>query len=129
MKTFDGAAAARLTRGCFLFCVMVVALSAFKCSSGGGGQQQPTTNLPAGLEPSDVQAAASVLRQRTETEDMVRRFKKQDFNSSQIEFAKMQVRPLDGEGQRGAGAHPAGHHRLARQPGGGGVQEPGPGCG
>lgn len=87
MKTFDGAAAARLTRDCFLFCVMVVALSAFKCGSGGG-DQQPTTHLPAGLEPSDVQAAASVLRQRIETEDMVKRFKKQDFSSSQIAFAK-----------------------------------------
>ena len=87
MKTLNGAAAVRLISSCFLFCIMVVALSAFKC--GRGGQQQPATNLPAGLEPSDVQAAGLVLRQRTETEDMVSRFKKKDFSSSQIEFAKI----------------------------------------
>jgi len=87
MKTLSSAVAVRLTRGCFLFCFLVIALSAFKC--GRGGQQQPTANLPAGLAPSDVQAAGLVLRQRTETEDMVSRFKKKDFSSSQIEFAKI----------------------------------------
>ncbi len=84
MKTFDSAATARLTRGCLLYCVMVVALSAFRCP----GHHEPAITLPAGLDPSDMQAADAVLKQRTETEDMVKRFKKQGFSSSQIQFAK-----------------------------------------
>lgn len=83
MKRFNGAFS-RLANAFFLPCVLVFTLAAFKCGSGGKGE----TSVPTGLSPSDVEAATSVLRQRTETEDMVRRFKKQNFTPAQVEFAQ-----------------------------------------
>jgi hypothetical protein len=81
--SLKGIAVPRLAKCCFLLCVMAFTMAPSRCGGGGQGHM---SNLPPGLTQSDLQAAAAVLRQRTETEDMVRRFKKGGFNADQIEF-------------------------------------------
>lgn len=82
--SLNGIAFPLIARCCLMLCAMAFTMAPAKC--GGGGGAGPATTLPPGLEQSDLTAAAAVLRQRTETEDMVRQFKRGSFDAHQIEF-------------------------------------------
>lgn len=76
-----------------MLCVMVLTMAPSKCGHGGGSGTVPAMTLPPGLTQSDLTAAAAVLRQRTESEDMAKQFKHGNFSANQTEFVVSKYEP------------------------------------